>query len=195
MPSLTLSGRSPPLTDASALLPAPAPVTMPIVEGCVKVVVVGMVPTPICLSSPLPDPVVTVTMLVATVCVEGVVLRGFPKLAFPVNPFPDPVVTVSALVVAVCVDVVWDGVCTLLRLPNTVPAPEVTVSPLVVATSADVHVRIPRGSPPPTCALLCPPDTAYMVTVPPLVVTVRVDVVRGGDPNLLRLPDTIPAPH
>jgi len=173
MPSLTLSGRSPPPTDASA------PVAMSIVEGRVKVVVVGMVPTPICLSSLLPDPVVTVTMLVATVYVEGVVLSGFPKLAFPVNPFPDPVVTVSALVVAVCVDVVWDGVCTLLRLPNTVPTPEVTVPALVVATSADVHVGIPRGSPPPTCALLCPPDTACVVTVPPLVLTVYVDVVRG----------------
>ena len=74
---------------------------MPIVEGHVKVATVGMVPTLICLSSPLPDPVVTVTMLVATVSVEGVVLREFPELVCLVNPFPDPVVAVSGLVVAV----------------------------------------------------------------------------------------------
>ena len=133
MSLLALSGRTPPLTDASALLPAPAPVTMPIVEGRVKVAMVGMVPIPICLSGPLPDPVVPVTMLVATVCVEGVVLRGFPELACLVNPFPDPVVTVSALVVTVRVDVVRGGDSTLLRLPDTIPAPVVTVS-----TSADV---------------------------------------------------------
>ena len=148
MPSLALSGRTPPLTDASAFLPASASVTMPIVEGRVKVTMAGMVPTPICLSSPLPHPVVTVTMLVATVSVEGLVLREFPELACLVNPFPDPVVAVSRLVVAVRVTVVWGGDSTALCLPDTIPAPVITVS----ATSADIG--IPRGDP--AFTLFCP---------------------------------------
>jgi len=40
MPVLAPSGRSPPLTDASALLPAPAPVTM---QGCPKAPVTGKI--------------------------------------------------------------------------------------------------------------------------------------------------------
>ena len=88
------------------------------------------------------------------------------------------------------VDLVWVGDATLLCLSDRIPAHVVCIG--VTTGWHSVFPLVPGGDP----TLLHLPDStpAPVLMVPPLVITVCVNVVWAGDLTLLCLPDTIPAP-